>query len=278
MHSQTKVKSSEHARAIVSEAKGYGLDVGVPETEEELVVVANQIYEYAVEAQEGGMNGEHINTIIKLTENYIPLEKIDATGALEEGIDQARNGEISSVTLNEVSESAQEETVPAGTDDDEREPDDKAFYHKSIEERISENIPVPPEIEGNPPNLPIDLNDLSDKEVMRLHGAFTACSARVSWLYAVEEAGESAARLVSNKKISNYIANAEKKDSETNKPKTMEVLKAEARWNDPEIDYWKSLQEKHEVSARKYHAAAEIFNNNVERISRHWTMRTQERG
>ena len=113
---------------------------------------------------------------------------------------------------------------------------------------------------------------------MRLHGAFTACSARVSWLYAVEEAGESAARLVSNKKISNYIANAEKKDSETNKPKTMEVLKAEARWNDPEIDYWKSLQEKHEVSARKYHAAAEIFNNNVERISRHWTMRTQERG
>lgn len=245
--SQVTITNEKHARAVISEAKGFGLDVGSPETNEEIIKLANQIYAYALEAREEGMKGEHIKTIINLTENF------------EE---------------QPVEEDLPEETVPAGTEDDE----DKQFYMKSIEERIAENIPVPPEIEGEPPNLPIDLNELSDKEVMRLHGAFTACSARVNWLYAVEEAGEASAKFIANKKISDYIAIADKKDDETKKPKTMEVLKAEARANDEEINYWKSLQEKHEVSAKKYHLAAEIFNNNVERISRHWTMRTQERG
>lgn len=243
--SQTIVKNSEHARAVISEAKGFGLDVGVPETDEEVIQVANQIYEYALEAQDKGMNGEHITTIIKLTENYLPFEK-----------------------------NSPEETVPVGNDDDE----DRSFYLKSIEEKIADNIPVPPEIEGQAPNLPVDLNELSDKEVMRLHGAFTACSARINWLYAIEEAGESAARFIANKKTSDYIASADKKDEDTKKPKTMEVLKAEARSENEEIDYWRTLQEKHEVAAKKFHTISDIFNNNVERLSRHWTMRTQERG
>jgi len=243
--SQLKVKNAEHARAIITEAKGFGLDVGVPETDEQIVETANKIYDFAVEAQDSGMNGEHITTIIKLTENYIPFEK-----------------------------NSTEETVPSGNDDDE----DKSIYLKSIEERIADNIPVPPEIEGEAPNLPVDLNELSDKEVMRLHGAFTACSARINWLYAIEEAGESAARFIANKKTSDYIASADKKDEDTKKPKTMEVLKAEARSDNEEIDYWRNLQEKHEVAAKKFHTVSEIFNNNVERLSRHWTMRTQERG
>jgi hypothetical protein len=243
--SQLKVKNAEHARAIITEAKGFGLDVGVPETDEQIVETANKIYDFAVEAQDSGMNGEHITTIIKLTENYLPFEK-----------------------------NSTEETVPSGNDDDE----DKSFYLKSIEERIADNIPVPPEIEGEAPNLPVDLNELSDKEVMRLHGAFTACSARINWLYAIEEAGESAARFIANKKTSDYIASADKKDEDTKKPKTMEVLKAEARSDNEEIDYWRNLQEKHEVAAKKFHTVSEIFNNNVERLSRHWTMRTQERG
>jgi hypothetical protein len=245
MQTQTRVENLEHARAIVSEAKGFGIEVGTPETDEELVTVANQIYDFALEAKDSGMNGEHITTIIKLTENYIPFEK-----------------------------NSTEETVPSGNDDDE----DRSFYLKSIEERITDNIPVPPEIEGKAPNLPVDLNELSDKEIMRLHGAFTACSARINWLYAIEEAGESAARFIANKKTSDYIAFADKKDEDTKKPKTMEVLKAEARSESEEINYWRTLQEKHEVAAKKYHTVSEIFNNNVERLSRHWTMRTQERG
>lgn len=239
-----KIKNVEHARQVLVEAQTLGLDFGgIPETNEEVIDKAQKLYEFAVQAREEGMNGEHVTTIINVSES----------------------GEVF-----EDDKTEDKQTVESSLD--------KIFYSESIRDRLPENLPVPHEIEGEAPSLPLELTDLSDNELMRLHGAFTACAARVGWLYAIEEAGEAAARLIAGKKISDYITNASKKDEETNKPKTMEVLRGEARYYDEEVDYWLTLKEKHEVEAKRYKEVTEIFNNNVERLSRAWTMRVQERG
>lgn len=151
----------------------------------------------------------------------------------------------------------------------------ESLYAEALNEEI-ENIPVSPVIEGDVPNLPLELMELSDSELMRLHGVFNALSARVGWLYAIEEAGENAAKLVVDQFENDYMAQADRKDF-GGKAKSHAVLKAEAIKTFPEIKVWKTRQHKHSVKASKYKRLLERFDLNCDRLSRQYTYRTNER-
>lgn len=45
-----------------------------------------------------------------------------------------------------------------------------------------ENMPIPPEIEGDPPRLPNDLSKVSDQELQSFHARFHACESRANWV------------------------------------------------------------------------------------------------
>lgn len=157
----------------------------------------------------------------------------------------------------------------------EKQDTDELFYRNSISEHI-ENFPVPNEIEGKPPTLPMDITELSDKQLMYYHGAFNACAARASWLYTLAKAGETAAELLIDQYETKYIGTADRKDY-GGKAKSHAVLKAEAHAKIPDIKKWKKIRNKHHIEAGNYRRLLDQFNNNCDRLSRQWTMRSEER-
>lgn len=153
--------------------------------------------------------------------------------------------------------------------------EDELFYENSLEEQV-ENLPIPHEIEGELPELPLDLTELSDKQLIYLHGAYNAASARIGWLYAIQEAGENAAKSIVDYHEDSFIATADRKDH-GGKAKAQAILKAEAAEYDPDIVVWKRRQRDHSIKAGKYKRLLERFDLVCERLSRQWTMRENER-
>jgi hypothetical protein len=149
------------------------------------------------------------------------------------------------------------------------------LYQHAIADELK-GIPTPSEPKGKVPDLPLDLTDCTDTQLMKLHSAYNALSARVGWLYAVEEAGEAAAKTVINNFEEEYFNIADRKDF-GGKPKAQSLLKAEAVNKFPELKVWKERYSKHSIDARKYKSLLERFDNVCDRISRHWTMRTENR-
>lgn len=153
---------------------------------------------------------------------------------------------------------------------------DTVRFEQLLGQELEGGIPIPDDIEGDPPNIPIDIPSLSTKEQRFLHGAFNAVSARVGWLYAQEEAAQKAAKIVADEHEERYIIHADRKDY-GGKAKAAALLKAEARDNDPQLVKWRDEEKKHEIAAGKYYRLLEIYNNCCDRISRQWTMAQDEK-
>lgn len=152
---------------------------------------------------------------------------------------------------------------------------DKILYNKALHEEV-DGIKIQHQIEGEIPELPVDLNDLSDKQVMYLYGAFNAMSARVGYLHALSEGGKTAAESLVQHYEEKYLATADRKDH-GGKVKAHYILKAEAIEAFPQLTEWKRLAREHSIEAGKQKRMFEILNQNCERLSRHWTMRMDER-
>ncbi len=156
--------------------------------------------------------------------------------------------------------------------------EDEQFYQEAIRDWIPDNLPIPEEIEGEPPRLPLDLTELGEKRLIYLHGAFAACSARVTYLYSLEEAGEAAARKLADNHYHVFLEQVQKKDPDTGKPKTLDILRAEAEIAFPDtVGKWRGLERTHSIKAGRYKRLRDIYDNNCERLSRQWTMRESER-
>jgi hypothetical protein len=154
--------------------------------------------------------------------------------------------------------------------------EDKAFFESALSQELESGIPIPPEIEGEPPLLPHDLTEISLSSLVYLHGAFNACSARAGWLYAYEEAAATAAAAVADHYEEEYIISADRKDL-GGKPKPQVLLKAEAKKRYPKIKEYRDIQKISEIKANKYKRLLETYNNSCERLSRQFTMRQTEK-
>lgn len=156
--------------------------------------------------------------------------------------------------------------------------DDEQYYQELISDKVESGLPIPHEIEGDPPELPLDITQISGKEVRFLHGAFNACAARVGWLYSLEEAGQSAASQIANHLEDEYITSLgdDRKDF-GGKSKTQALLKAEASRSNPDIVKWQKRERQHANAANKYKRLLDAYDNICDRLSREWTMRTDEK-
>jgi hypothetical protein len=140
-----------------------------------------------------------------------------------------------------------------------------------------ERLPIPDSIEGDAVVLPRDISALSDGALRKLHSEFHACLSRANWLVAVEEADELACRQIADY----YHAKAVKKAAEsadpiTGKAKTVSALEAEAA-GDETVREWRQKQNGHHVEVKLLKALRDTYLQSCERISRDWTMRSNER-
>lgn len=156
------------------------------------------------------------------------------------------------------------------------EEDEENVYKKFIEAEI-EHLPIPPDPGGDLPTIPANISELSDRELRNYYGIAGAISARAAWLYAVEDAGKTASKHIADDIYETWLITAVKKDPETKKAKTSEALKAEARRDNPDLKSWRDRQTGHTILANKYRRLRDLYNNHCDRISREWTMRTQEK-
>lgn len=199
--------------------------------------------------------------------NYDTLDKIELADYLYKEAQKHREQEGAKKIL--FAAEVESEGKPQSEDD--------KVYREAIKDNLPENLPVPPEIEGDAPVLPLNLNELADKEVMFLHGAFNACAARLGYLFSIEKSGENASKHIADHHFYEYLRSAERKDPDTKKPKTMEVLRAEGTLNNENIAKWRKLQHQHELKAERYKQILDQYTQNCEILSRHWTMRINER-
>ncbi len=227
------------------------------------------------------MNDDQALAIINVAKSHdlidipTPLdssEKIKLAQELTEQAWEAKNKGNQSHAVTEIlfaaSITPEDNPEPTNSDDD--------VYQRAISEQIS-SLPIPPEIEGKIEDVPLDITSLSDRELMRLHSIYNACSARANYLYAIEEAGEAACKNIADHYYEEWLIKADKYDHDAKKAKTNDILKAEAKAEVPSLAKWRKLEQKHSLEANKLKRLRDVYDNHVERLSRAWSMRVDER-
>ena len=153
---------------------------------------------------------------------------------------------------------------------------DNRRYNQLIMEEI-EGLPVPSKPEGENVQMPFSLETLTDREILKFIGIFNSCAAYANYQYSLEEAGEASAKIIADEYFDKFLVESEKKDPETNKPKTNRQLEAEAMVKDKNIAKWRKLQQEHSVRANRYKRLRDIYTDNCERLSRAFTVIQDER-
>lgn len=138
----------------------------------------------------------------------------------------------------------------------------------------TEHLPIPPEIEGDPPHLPIDLTKVDDLALRRLHSEFSACAQRAMWLVTLEEGKESAASRIADQKAYTVMQGLERTDATTGKPKLASIIEAEVA-ADSEVSKWRGLAADHRNKVRSIKSLRDSYHFACDRISREWSMRTE---
>lgn len=155
------------------------------------------------------------------------------------------------------------------------EDEEEKKYREYINEELEDGLPIPPEIKGEIPEFPADITQVSTQLLRKLNGDFNACSARIGWLYALEEAGQSAAKQIADSHEEAYIITADRKDI-GGKAKAQKLLEAEARAADKDIVKWRDREKRHANRANKYKRLLDAMNNHCDRLSREFSMRQEE--
>jgi hypothetical protein len=283
------------ATAVLNEAATHGFnDDPLPESEQARVESASEIVDEAIAAWNNGARGLAVKAIIATA------GRLDDNGELiEERPDEAEASGVVPEVRDEVGHEPDLEAVDV-QEPEVRAPLDTPYepsptlaepktivggFGGAIEAKElaiakikKDRLPIPPELDGEPPHLPRDISAVGDLELRRLHSEFNACLARANWLVAVEEADELAARQIADYHLARAVKRAgSEPDPVTNKAKTVAVLEAEAA-SDDSVREWRQRQNTHHIEAKLLKALRDTYQSNCERISREWTMRTEERG
>jgi hypothetical protein len=139
---------------------------------------------YVEETQEEAVTPDQMRDIaatLNLPEDL--AQTVDATASEElpaEPVEPAAQPEPTSSTLPEQAAPPQEPTLIAPI-----APVGQRRVFESIVEK--EHLPLPPEINEDPPELPYDMSKLSRDEIYSLHSRFHACESRANYLIALDE-------------------------------------------------------------------------------------------
>lgn len=136
-------------------------------------------------------------------------------------------------------------------------------------------LPVPEETYKEPTWLPNDFTELGDKDIRRAHAEYNAYHSRAKWVYSVElNRLADATSLRDSIYRDNYDRINDELEAEGSKT-TKDILDTKARGeeNYKEADAQVRRHQREVVSLK---ALMEIYGDTVDRLSREWTMRTDE--
>lgn len=160
-------------------------------------------------------------------------------------------------------------------EDDGEEPDYENLIDHITDQVEQEHFAVPRPLPETVSDLPFDLTELSEREVRQLYSANLSYFGRASYLAKLEKQLSIACKHIADAAFDDAIAGLSKIDEETEKEKSATQLKAEAE-RSPKVRRWRRRQQKHESLKESMRADAEIYRQNLESLSREWTMRTEE--
>lgn len=255
---------AQTARAILSEvAAGDWLDKPMPENDEELVDLAQYYVEEAQLAVKEGMNNEHLSAIINLSKVSPPVLSEPAESP---NIDGGPPGEIDSSrgSATYVDPKTGGNPYPA--------PEELDWENAVVKEGLPLPQPIP---ESAVFNMPTDLTDLGDKELRRLHSAFNHYLGRARWLLAISSSNlANATHLRDESYRASYIKTLKKSQLEGEKL-SQAALEMTAK-DTEEYQAWAEKVNSHNKEVTSWKALVEIYGGNVDRLSREWTMRTEQ--
>lgn len=246
----------------------------MPEDEEQIIQDGQYFADEAKKAWDSSMRNDTVATILHLTgelsdEEY---EKAVASGSAETPTEEPAGAEkepkYSSGTpprsSGGYSESDLRETEAAPAD-------------SSAEGMVrKENLPIPKGMGAEePPDMPRDLVELGDREVRRYHGIYNAFAARARWLLGVATSDLANATYLRDEALRSARRQVDRLDPATEKARTIETINDEAK-EDPDYQMWSERVNKHSHDVGIWKTLVEIYQGNVDRLSREWTMRTDE--
>lgn len=139
-----------------------------------------------------------------------------------------------------------------------------------------EKFPIPKMRSGEPPDMPNDLTEISDKQLRSLHGRFAAWESRLTWLQSQEETNEFQAKQVAEFEYMKAHSAVDRMNHDTGKALTAVEIDIEAKLNDKVIE-WREKQNEHTLKIKKLKALRELCKTAADRISREGTLRQDER-
>lgn len=235
--------------AIVNEAKSHGVDTAGLVEDHSPEATAEELVRLAREAMGRGAKGDHVTAILGLWESFQgePKDPIgDDTGGSQE----------SSGALPAPSQ----EPTPA---------------RQGAEELVRrEGLPVPSELDGDPPEMPRDLTATGDREARRLHSEFNAYLARVNYLIGIERADRESAERLADFHEKRALASTAPQDAAGDKvPQHVRLAQAS---QDPEARGWRDRAVQHAANLTLLYQLRDIYAGNIDRVSRDWSMRMNE--
>jgi hypothetical protein len=138
-----------------------------------------------------------------------------------------------------------------------------------------EHLPIPPQIEGEPPNMPMDISEISDKQVRRLSGEFNACLGRTIWLLSEALTDELHLKSLRDDVYQREFIAAGRRAADAEEKATKDDKEAAAKQTDAFQKINAKVTEAEDI-VRRYKALKEVYSGNIDRLSREATLRDDE--
>lgn len=140
-----------------------------------------------------------------------------------------------------------------------------------------EQLPIPPQVDGDQPFLPINITEISDGELSALGVKFHSCFARAQWLLSQEEGRHTQAEHLEREAERDAYVNAysfhrsEIPEGKENVPAQLEAARKQAERDAEGADEVRKLRNqkiRHAAEARELKALAAIYDKAVWRIDK----------
>lgn len=259
--------NEDQAIAIITEAKNDGaFDGPLPVSSEDRIKEATNLYKQAKAAAKSDVDFPIVTAIISIAEGAVAPAVIGDKVEVEIQEPEYKP-ELVIEKVPEVAAPKPAAKKPAKPAKKAVEPDVPELGIDKFLQR--EGLPIPSEIDWDVKEIPADLTALSEVEVRRMHGQYHAYFSRTLWLLAQEENDLNAAEHLYDMAFAKAIR-AIGGDKIT-------AAKTEAS-ADPEVVVWKEKMMQHAAAVKKLKALCNIYEASCNRLSREWTMRSEERG
>ena len=215
---------------------------------------------------------EHADEIEDMPEDEVTSD--DESDVTQPDPDIEQNGveaktEEDGQTLDEQTEKAAERL---------KEEPDSSDYGQLVEhvndELKRERVHIPAEPEQELPELPWDWTKMSDGDLQKFHGIYSAAAYYKAFQLSKDERLAARCKQAADELHNALLISMEKHD-EHGKDKRVAVMEAEIE-SDENVKSWRRQQRKHEIYAQAHRNERDSISKLVEALSRHATLRHDE--